>query len=349
MTNSKLPATGLAHDLAAKQEVIDLHHRDGVVHVETLENGPRRIRVESAKQDLFIEVEACETGYSVDLIRQILEVKGIGYVCDEILRDESPTYVQPSLRLDMLGYLAEECFRDKSILDFGCGCGASSVILARMFPTARIVGVELEKEFVSVAVMRKEHYRLNNVEFHLSPDPESLPGELGDFDYVLLSGVYEHLLPDERRSLLPLLWRRLKAGGVFFLSGTPNRQSPIEAHTTHLPLLNYLPRGLVLPLARRFSNRVEADVTWEVLLRRGIRGGTEREIMGILSRAGGKPVLLSPNRLGCKNRIDLWFARSSTARLRRVKKLMAFFLNAIRVTTGVTFTPNLALAIRKAG
>ena len=56
----------------------------------------------------------------------------------------------------------------------------------------------------------------------------------------------------------------------------------VEGHTTGLPFINYLPDNLAYFIARRFSKRVENNESWVMLLRKGIRGGTEREIMKIL-------------------------------------------------------------------
>ena len=67
-----------------------LKHNDGLVHVETLENGKRKISVELLDDKLFMRKNTCETSYPVDLIEQILNIKGPAWLCDEIMRDEDP-------------------------------------------------------------------------------------------------------------------------------------------------------------------------------------------------------------------------------------------------------------------
>ena len=230
--------------------------------------------------------------------------------------------------------MEENAFAGQRVLDFGSGSGASSMVLARMLPsTAEIVGLELMPEYIELA---RHRARFN-----------SLPIGIGQFDYIIFSAVYEHLLPDERQTLLPLLWLHLRMGGVIFLDQTPYRWFPIEMHTTGLALINYLPDRLTLACARRFSKRVTPDASWPELLRKGIRGGTPREIMGILNPDGRKAELLKPSRFGVKDHIDLWYRLSSTTRWSITKKLMMWGFRVVKATTGITMIPSLSLAMPK--
>jgi len=67
-----------------------------------------------------------------------LNVKGPNSLNDEIRREEDPLYTKVCIEHDILAYLPETAFTNRRILDFGCGAGASSIILARMFPQAEI-------------------------------------------------------------------------------------------------------------------------------------------------------------------------------------------------------------------
>lgn len=324
-----------------------LRHPDGLVIVEQLKTGKKKISVELLNKEVFMLRTTCETSYPIDLIEQIMNVKGLGYLCDEIMRDEDPMYVQYRLKYNILSYVSEDSFDKKKVLDFGCGSGASTMILARMFPNAEIVGVELEDEFLSIAKIRAKHHKFDNVRFIASPDGDNLPFGLGNFEYVVLNAVYEHLLPNERKNLLPKIWSHIKPGGIMFINETPHRYFPIEAHTTGLPLINYFPPKVALYLARRFSRRVRPDESWETLLRKGIRGGTVKGIMQILNTTSQKPILLEPKRLGIKDRIDLWYQLPNTARLSTLQKFKRFCLKALKFMTGITSTPCISLAIKK--
>jgi SAM-dependent methyltransferase len=283
------------------------------------------------------------------LIRLILDVKGPGWLCDEIARDQDFSYVQLGLETGLLAYFDRGYMDGKRILDFGCGSGASTVILARMFPASEIVGVELEDHLLSIAKGRVDYYRPRNVVLERSPMGTELPEGIGRFDLVVMNAVYEHLLPEEREVMMLKLWSLIRDGGHLFLTETPSSISPIETHTTGLPLLNYMPRRMALGAARALAGRkVGRDASWEELLRQGIRGGTVREILTHLRRdKSHRPVLLEPHNLGLTDRIDLWYLVSSQGRMRKAKRVLKALLKTIKFLMGLTLTHWLSLAIKK--
>jgi len=332
--------------------ITEISHSEGTITVREICDGLREISVSTIDEG-YMPFSTCRTRYDLELIRRIIAVKGIRWVCDEIMRDESPNYVQRYLHYSLMSYLSQAEFENKRILDVGCGCGASTVILGRMFPSADIVGVELGQEFLDIAEMRAEFYGFCNLRFFLSPSGAELPADLGTFDYIILSAVYEHLLPNERRSLVPKLWTLLKTGGTLFINQTPDRRFPLETHTTMLPFINYLPKSLALLAARHLSIRKFRNETWDVLLRGGIRGATPKEIMDILRsccRPPENPRLLVPELLGIRKQSDIWY-RASRNRLdqrwsgmrRRVLHLIVNLLLLTQIPMG----PYLSLAIRK--
>ncbi len=323
-----------------------LTHPSGSVEVVDAD-GVRTITA-SPNPGLFCPFRTWRTKYPLELIDHVLRVKGADYLCDEIMRDEDPIRLEHSFRWDILSYVAPEAFQGKRVLDFGSGSGSSSMVMTRLFPGATIVGVELLAEFVALARHRAEYYGVTDrVRFEQSPDPHALPPGLGQFDFVVCSAVFEHLLPAERHQVLPLLWSAVKPGGLMFLDQTPYRWFPIEMHTTNLPFINYLPDSLTMACARRFSERITPDEPWPQLLRKGIRGGTTKEILGILNKGGETASLVVPTRQGVRDEIDLWYQLSNIKRETPAKKLMLKAFRLIKATTGVTMIPTLSLAIRK--
>ena len=334
-------------------------YRDGMINRPEISSSVRiseernGMRLVSVSADVSANRKEWETAYSLELIEHILRVKGPAWLCDEIMRDEDPSTCESFIRWNILTYLDREDFAGRRLLDFGSGHGASTMVLSRMFPQTRIVGVELVSECVEVARKRAEFYGVTDrVRFALSPDSNSLPAGIGgDFDYVVLSGVYEHLLPEERQSVLPLVWSRLRQGGMLFIFETPHRWFPIESHTTVLPFINYLPDRVAHWSARHFSRsyRVKPDISWTDLLREGIRGGTVREIVSILDGRGAE--LLSPSYDGAtRDQIDLWYQHvvdSADGRKLLTRRLAMLVLKGIKAVTGYALSPYLGVAFRK--
>jgi 2-polyprenyl-3-methyl-5-hydroxy-6-metoxy-1,4-benzoquinol methylase len=339
------------------ENVITLHHPQGTVTIEEIAGGKRRIQTHNTL--LFTPISSCETSYPVDLISLILRSKGPSYLCEEIARDEDRYYIESGLILSILAYISEDKFLNKRLLDFGCGSGASTMILSRKFQRTEIVGVDLVRDFIRIAQARARYYKVENrVKFFVSQDSTMLPKGIGNFDFIVLNAVYEHLLPNERRKLSQQLWKILEPGGMIFCNETPYRFSPIEFHTTGgLPLINYLPDRMAFAIARRYSRKFALrDESGNNLLRRGIRGATEHEILTAIRESGGKPLLLSPTRFGCKDRIDLRFvpvktgARISGNRLVHGiyrSRLLRYALKFVLKTTGISFLDSITLAIQK--
>lgn len=322
---------------------------DAAVTVADHESGKKLITVRMHDPRIYIPHAGCLTSYSEALIEKLLEIKGPAWLCDEILRDESPDYVQKNLHAGILEYVPAEKINGRSILDFGCGSGASTMILSRMFPDSEITGIELDADLLSAARARAAFYgREKQIRFYLSPGPDRLPEEPPLFDFIVFSAVFEHLLPDERRTLLPLLWSRLNPGGVLFLNETPYRCFPVETHTTAgLPLINYLPDRAAGFLARRCSRKNLRHDSWETLLRKGIRGGSKKEIRTLLVRAGFSPVFLSPCSETIKDSIDLWYRHTGRGKLFPLKTMYYFAVKLLKLASGISMLPYLSLALQK--
>jgi ubiquinone/menaquinone biosynthesis C-methylase UbiE len=322
------------------------------VSLTPLGNGKRRLCVEALRKGVYVRRASWDTAYSDELVRLALAAKGPGAVCDELMRDEDPSYIRRHLELTVTAHVDPKELAGAEVLDFGCGAGASTVILARLLPESRITGVELRSANLEVARARAAFYGLTHARFVLSPSGGRLPNDIGSFRAIMLSAVFEHLLPAERETLLPELWRLLTPGGVMFIDETPARWFPIETHTTGLPLINYLPDRLAEPYARRFSSRVRRDATWDEMRRDGIRGASVDEILGLLPEDEGRPVLLEPRRLGVEGPLDLWvrgYAETGSGWRGAVKRFMATSLKiAARFVDGASLVPYLSLAVRKA-
>jgi 2-polyprenyl-3-methyl-5-hydroxy-6-metoxy-1,4-benzoquinol methylase len=326
-----------------------------MVEIVELNNDKRQITVHPKGKPINRIDQEIQTTYPVWLIEEFLDVKGPRALIDEIRREEDPEYVTICLEQELLAYLPESEFENKHIMDFGCGAGASTIVLAKLFPKATITGVELDPKLIELANLRKEHHGLNNISFQCSPNGQTLPPDIGGFDFILLSAVFEHLLPDERDLILSQLWACLEPDGILFLNQTPYRYFPFEGHTSRLLFVNYLPDKFAHYYVKKYSKRMRGNETWQELLRSGIRGGSPHEVFGILKNINKdhRPVTLKPSRLGYRDRIDIWYAGYAVTiakkypKFKRIQQVLRIFAKIIYRMTGVVFLPTLSLAIKK--
>ncbi len=295
------------------------------------------------------KIEEWETVYSEDVVRAILDHDPRYWrLHGELVREESPQDIQHALTYYLLSFLSEKDFENKRMLDFGCGCGASTLALSRLFPTAAIVGLDRLEECLKVCRLKARDAKCDRLSF-LSPTTDSsLPQDIGYFNYVVLCGVYEHLLPHERTALLRDLWRHLHIGGALFIAQTPNWCFPLETHITRYPLLHYLPKPLAYPIARRAYKRIWGlDQPWEELLRLGLHGASVREIKNILAHGQNRFRFMKPCRLGMSDSLDIWRATLDKSESGRMKELTFFALKTIKRTTGLEIPPYITVALQK--
>jgi hypothetical protein len=210
--------------------------------------------------------------------------------------------------------------------------------------------VELGADRIETANRIKSFRGVDNVDFLCSPSGNELPPDVGQFDFVMLSAVYEHLLPLERKIVLPLIWSVMKPGAAILINQTPYRYSPYEAHSTGLWFINYLPDKLTHFVVRHFAGRnprINTSPDWNVHLRGGLRGGTEKEI--ILNLTGGCPAnarVLQPTQNDVRDRAALWFS-STSQRHRALKKMIASGFRLSDRLWGTIPNLNLEVVIQK--
>jgi SAM-dependent methyltransferase len=166
------------------------------------------------------------------------------------------------------------------VLDFGCGVGSSSVVMAER--GASVVGIETEQVSINVAIQRARDLGLaNRCSFvripYIRNRRASLPFKDGAFDVCTLIGVLEHMRQSERIDCAAEIRRVLAPGGELFIFDTPNRAHPFDHHTTRLWFVGWLP----VAIAKRYAilrNRFEEGHDFG---RYGATGITRRLIDGL--------------------------------------------------------------------
>lgn len=114
------------------------------------------------------------------------------------------------------------------VLDVGCGCGQSTVTMAKAFPKSKFFGIDYDPR--SIARARKLAEGLSNVEFHQGPAHEIPEGR--KFDLVCSFDCIHDMV--DPIATLKAIRGALKSDGVYLWS---------EPNASHNPLDNRNPVG----------------------------------------------------------------------------------------------------------
>lgn len=121
---------------------------------------------------------------------------------------EDSTYFA-SARVRWLARRLEELrFRPQSLLDFGCGTGASTPFFLAMLRVGEVTGVDTSRRLLENA--RREHGSAA-VTFALRSEYEPA----AHVDVAFCNGVFHHIPPSERAGALDFVSRSLRPGGLF--------------------------------------------------------------------------------------------------------------------------------------
>jgi SAM-dependent methyltransferase len=98
----------------------------------------------------------------------------------------------------------------RSVLDFGCGDGFATPMLATTLAADRTIGVDVSEKSIAVATAR---HGSTAIRFELlsafAPD--------ASLDVAYCNGVFHHIAPAERPRAVKLVASALRAGGLFAL------------------------------------------------------------------------------------------------------------------------------------
>ncbi len=95
-------------------------------------------------------------------------------------------------------------------MDYGCGNGSSTPLLASSLGLEQVVGIDVAPKIVAKA---REQYSSPDIRFGTVSD-ELTPAA---FDVVYCNGVFHHIPPQERPSAIEYIHRCLRSGGLFAL------------------------------------------------------------------------------------------------------------------------------------
>lgn len=113
-----------------------------------------------------------------------------------------------------------------TVLDVGSGTGTLAILIKRLHPGVRVVGVDADPEVLQIA--RGKAGREGVVVELRQASADLLPFGDGEFDVAVSSLVFHHLSRETKRSALREVHRVLRPGGTFLLADWGKPTSAIE-------------------------------------------------------------------------------------------------------------------------
>jgi len=141
-----------------------------------------------------------------------------------------------------------------SVLEIGCGTGASTVTLCEQ--KAEVTAIDVDESAIEAANIRMDAYNLK-ADIRCLNAVDMLDAFCGKcFDFVIFYASLEHMTFDERINALRAAFEMLKPGGNVVLVEIPNRLWYIDEHTSKEPFYNWLPDLLAMEYSRYTQRKV---------------------------------------------------------------------------------------------
>jgi SAM-dependent methyltransferase len=147
-----------------------------------------------------------------------------GYVTDIVytsnfFRECSPTWLATASTL--LGHRPPDLTKPFSYADLGCGHGFTALTIAATCPHADVWGFDFNPAHIESARLMAAQAGLTNVRFietSFADLAAMADNALPAFDFIVSHGVLSWVSPENRAHLISVLGRRLRPGGLAYLS-----------------------------------------------------------------------------------------------------------------------------------
>ncbi len=103
------------------------------------------------------------------------------------------------------------------VLELGCAAGGNLVPFAAQHPQALAVGVDLSPVQIEQGRALVKHMGLENVQLH-AMSISDISAEFGQFDYIIVHGVFSWVPPEVRQDILRVCRENLSPKGLAYIS-----------------------------------------------------------------------------------------------------------------------------------
>jgi SAM-dependent methyltransferase len=144
-----------------------------------------------------------------------------GYVTDSPYSEEYISALSPvELRLPLVlaGLTPPPLDEGFEYCELGCGQGLTTALLAQAYPQGRFTATDFNPTHVAHARRFCAERGIGNAAFFDDSFAEFLARDLPQFDYIGLHGVWSWVSDEQRGLLRDFLARKLKVGGVAYVS-----------------------------------------------------------------------------------------------------------------------------------
>ncbi len=159
------------------------------------------------------------------------------------------------LRKSFLDILKAEISTPNDILDLGCGAGLNTFPLQKVFPEAKLTGVDLSPYFLAVGLYRSEQQNLDINWVHAAAEATGLPDD--SFDLVSICLVCHELPQFATRKIFREVRRLLRSNGSIAIMDM-NPKS--EVYATMAPHIFTLLKSTEPYLDEYFSLDIEKEL-----------------------------------------------------------------------------------------
>lgn len=129
-------------------------------------------------------------------------------------REQSPIWT--SFVADWSGAASPDLDRPFRYLDLGCGLGRTATWVAAFHPQAEVWGVDASPTHIALAQRHTARLGIDNATFVAATFDKLLQGDLPQFDYIGLHGIWSWVPEPIRDQILQILDNHLVPGGHFY-------------------------------------------------------------------------------------------------------------------------------------